>query len=185
MPRCYFCLFPALKTHCIEKTTTTKKSVNSKNLIMVWNAYCICAVESYSVHGEASVQPDSVLTPSTAGCWVRLASDLKNLVVSAHNTCCVLWDDLTCATWGIFIGWGVKIFFSIIIVVILRCVMLNVKQVDYSLSVECVWEYPFTYLLSLASRKIIKNHHLLFKIIFYFVCFFFVPGSFFGVTHCT
>lgn len=63
-------------------------------------------VESYSVHGEAPTQPGSVLTPGTAGWWVRLARDPKNLMFSAHTTCCVLGDVLTCATWGEELRWS-------------------------------------------------------------------------------
>lgn len=61
--------------------------------------------------------------------------------------------------------------------VILRCAMQNVKQVNHSLFLECLfWECPFPCFLSLASTKIIKNNLTLFKIFF---CCFLVPRSLF------
>lgn len=57
---------------------------------------------------------------------------------------------------------------SIAVAIILRCVMQNVKQVDHSPFLECLfWECPFPCFLSLASTEIIKNNLFLFNFFFF------------------
>lgn len=141
--------------------------------LLDWNAdlVCVCGRELQCVWGSPRTvwlcaHPCSSWLVGYTGLWPE-----EPHVFCSHY-CCVLycWSFSLCYLRYICRVRSSDGVLNIAPAIILRCAMQNVKQVDHSLFLECLfWECPFPCFLSLASTKITKNNLLLLFKMFWFL----------------